>query len=244
LGEYAEKNGAERVATTAFEAAAVANPKSRQAQQGRLRIAYSARDTKRVHALLQEMLKIWPNDIAIQNDEAYIHLLLMTGATTSLRAVGSTQPEAVSSQTPASNSPLSASPSPLRGVGSSEPEAISNLLSEPSALPSQRPSSSEAQELDAIVKLAEKMVHDEPSSLPHRTLLALALLKQNRAQDALAVYANLKVPANAVSASAVAVHASVLASTGRKDEARAEIAKVPSNRLLPEEAMMVLPLRG
>jgi tetratricopeptide (TPR) repeat protein len=207
LGEYAEKNGAERVATTAFEAAAVANPKSRQAQQGRLRIAYSARDTKRVHALLQEMLKIWPNDTAIQNDEAYIHLLLINGGTTS-----------VSSQTPAS----SATPSPSANLeSSSEPEAV-----------------------DAIVKLAEKMVRDEPASLPHRTLLALALLKQNRAQDALAVYANLKVPSNAVSASAVAVHASVLASTGRKDEARAEIAKVPSNRLLPEEAMMVLPLRG
>jgi len=207
LGEYAEKNGAERAATTAFEAAAVANPKSRQAQQGRLRIAYSARDTKRVHALLQEMLKIWPNDTAIQNDEAYIHLLLINGGTTS-----------VSSQTPAS----SATPSPSANLeSSSEPEAV-----------------------DAIVKLAEKMVRDEPASLPHRTLLALALLKQNRAQDALAVYANLKVPSNAVSASAVAVHASVLASTGRKDEARAEIAKVPSNRLLPEEAMMVLPLRG
>jgi len=200
LGEYAEKNGAERVATTAFEAAVVANPKSRQAQQGRLRIAYSARDTKRVHALLQEMLKIWPNDTAIQNDEAYIHLLLINGGTTS-----------VSSQTPASNSNLP---------------------------------STEAEAVDAIVKLAEKMVRDEPASLPHRTLLALALLKQNRAQDALAVYANLKVPSNAVSASAVAVHASVLAATGRKDEARAEIAKVPSNRLLPEEAMMVLPLRG
>ena len=211
LGEYAEKNGAERVATTAFEAAAVANPKSRQAQQGRLRIAYSARDTKRVHALLQEMLKIWPNDTAIQNDEAYTHLLLMTGGTT-----------VVSSQTPAPNPPLSASPSPNSKLSSS----------------------TEAEEVDAIVKLAEKLVRDEPASLPHRTLLALALLKQNRAQDALAVYANLKVPSNAVSASAVAVHASVLASTGRKDEARAEIAKVPSNRLLPEEAMMVLPLRG
>jgi tetratricopeptide (TPR) repeat protein len=228
LGEYAEKNGAERVATIAFEAAAVANPKSRQAQQGRLRIAYSARDTKRVHALLQEMLKIWPNDTAIQNDEAYTHLLLIIGGTTSV------------SLTKSDNS----SPSPLRGVGSSEPEANSNLLSEASAHPSQRPSSSEAEEVDAIVKLAEKLVRDEPASLPHRTLLALALLKQNRAQDALAVYTNLKVPSNAVSASAVAVHASVLASTGRKDEARAEIAKVPSNRLLPEEAMMVLPLRG
>src|SRR5438067_5942466 len=81
LGEYAEKNGAERVAATAFDAAAGANPKSRQAQQGRLRIAYSARDTKRVLALLQEMLGVWPNDTAIQNDEAYIHLLLIIGGT-------------------------------------------------------------------------------------------------------------------------------------------------------------------
>ena len=137
----------------------------------------------------------------------------------------------MSSQTPASNPPLSASPN--RAVGSSESEANSNLAS-----------SSEAEAVAAIAKLAEKMVRDEPASLPHRTLLALALLKQNRAQDALAVYANLKVPSNDVSASAVAVHASVLAATGRKDEARAEIAKVPSNRLLPEEAMMVLPLRG
>src|SRR5205823_4566908 len=116
LGEYAEKNGAERVATTAFDAAAVANPKSRQAQQGRLRIAYSARDTKRVHALLQEMLKIWSSDTAIQNDEAYTHLLLIIGGASSLRAVGSTQPEAVSSPSP-----------------------NSNLLSESTAHPSQRP---------------------------------------------------------------------------------------------------------
>jgi len=188
LGEYAEKNGAERVASTAFEAAAVVNPKSRQAQQGRLRLAYSARDTKRVHALLQEMIKMWPNDTAIQNDEAYIRLLLLTSA---------------------KNPP---------------PQA--------------------AAEVDAIEKLAQKLVRDEPASLPHRTLLALALLKQNRPQDALAVYGNLKVPTNAVSASAVAVHASVLAFTGREGDARAEIAKVPSNHLLPEEAMMVLPLRG
>jgi tetratricopeptide (TPR) repeat protein len=206
LGEYAEKNGAERVATTAFEAAAVANPKSRQAQQGRLRVAYSARDTKRVYTLLQEMLKIWPSDTAIQNDEAYIHLLLIIG-----------------------------------GAGSDLFTKLDNSSPSSSANPE---SSSEAEAVAAIVKLAEKMMRDEPASLPHRTLLALALLKQNRAQDALAVYANLKVPSNAVSASAVAVHASVLAATGRKDEARAEIAKVPSNRLLPEEAMMVLPLRG
>src|SRR5438045_1756148 len=50
LGEYAEKNGAERVATTAFDAAVVANPKSRQAREGRLGIVYSGSDTQKVAA--------------------------------------------------------------------------------------------------------------------------------------------------------------------------------------------------
>jgi len=162
------------------------------------------------------MLKNWPNDTAIQNDEAYIHLLLIIGGT-------------------GRNPTTASSPSSTSSASSSSPSSNSDLRSS---------SDSVAREVDAIEKLAEKLVHDEPASLPHRTLLALALLKQNRAQDALAVYANLKVPSNAVSASAVAVHASVLAFTGKEADARAEIAKVPSNRLLPEEAMMVLPLRG
>src|SRR5256714_2934935 len=140
-----EKNGGERARITAFEAAAVANPKSRQAQQGRLRIAYSARDTKRVHTLLQEMLGVWPNDTAIQNDEAYIHLLLIIGGT----GIASS-PGPVPSQTPATTS---------------SPSSNSDLQS--------------SNDVDAIVKLAKKLVRDEPASLPHRTLLALALLKQN-----------------------------------------------------------------
>src|SRR5207244_7797442 len=93
---------------------------SRQAQQGRLRIEYSARDTKRVRTLLQEMLKIWPNDTAIQNDEAYIHLLLINGGTTS-----------VSSQTPAS----SASPSLISNLpSSSEAEAVDPLVKLPDTM--------------------------------------------------------------------------------------------------------------
>ena len=47
------------------------------AWQGRLRATYRSLETKRIHAVLAEMLKIWPGDTAIQNDEAYMRLLLM-----------------------------------------------------------------------------------------------------------------------------------------------------------------------
>ncbi len=77
LGDYAEKNGALDVAAGAFQAAVAVSPKSRIAQQGRLRVAYAQRDTKKIHAILTELLKIWPNDTAVQNDEAYTRLLLL-----------------------------------------------------------------------------------------------------------------------------------------------------------------------
>ena len=42
LGDYAEKNGALDVASSAYDAAAAVSPQSRPAQQGRLRVAYSS----------------------------------------------------------------------------------------------------------------------------------------------------------------------------------------------------------
>ena len=77
LGDYAEKNGALDVASSAYEAAATVSPQSRPAQQGRLRIAYAQRDTKKIHAVLGDLLKQWPNDSAVQNDEAYVRVLLL-----------------------------------------------------------------------------------------------------------------------------------------------------------------------
>ncbi len=79
LADYAEKNGATEVAGAAYDAAVAASPKLRLAQQGRLRLAYATRDTHKIHDILAELLKIWPNDSAIQNDDAYIRLLLMPG---------------------------------------------------------------------------------------------------------------------------------------------------------------------
>jgi tetratricopeptide (TPR) repeat protein len=180
LGDYAERNGAYTVATTAYDAAAAASPKSRAAEQGRLQVAYAIHDTKRVHALLEEFLKIWPKDAAVQNDEAYARLLLLPH---------DTKPD--------------------------------------------------SEELKSVESLAQKLVQEEPNSLPHRTLLALALLKQNRPYSAFALYRNFTVPANAVTASTAAVHAAVLAASGQAGEAQEEFKHIHTDKLLPEERALI-----
>ena len=183
LGEFAEKNGELEIAEAAYNATAAQTPKLRVAQQGRLRIAQGKRDTKKIHAVLAEMLKLWPNDTAIQNDEAYTRLLL---------------------------------------------------------LPNDAPNNDE---LITIEHLAEKLVQREPSSLPHRTLLALARLKQHRPVAALDAYANVQAIPNAISPSALAVHAAVLSANDRRDDARAEIQQAPLDKLLPEEQAGTADLR-
>ncbi len=78
-----------------------------------------------------------------------------------------------------------------------------------------------------------------PRSLPHRTFLALARLKQNRPADALAVYDNVTVARGALSPSALAVHAAVLAANGRVEEAQSEARQVKIDNLLPEEKALL-----
>jgi hypothetical protein len=175
LANYAEKNGAVEIAGTAYETAATIAPKMRGVQAGRLRVAQASRDTEKIHAVLAEMLALWPNDTAIQNDEAYTRLLMLPD----------------------------------------DPESGDELI--------------------AIEKLAEQLVQREPASLPHRTLLALARLRQHRPVAALEVYVNIHVAPNALSPSALAVHAAVLYGNGQQDDALKEIALVPIDRLLPEE---------
>ena len=91
----------------------------------------------------------------------------------------------------------------------------------------------------AIEKLAEKLIQREPHSLPHRTLLALALLRQERAEDALRVYSDLQVKQDAVSGSALAVHAAILAATANLENAKTEAAQLKREQLLPEEQALV-----
>jgi len=202
LGDYAEKNGIVDVAQSAFDNAAIQSPKLRLAQQGRLRLAQRSSDTGKIHAVLADMLKIWPNDDAVQNDEGYTRLLLLGSSSE-------------------------------RGARSDQQGESSELLAPSSDL--QTPSS----ELQALSALAEKLVERNPRSLPHRTFLALARLKQNRAADALSVYENITVARGALTPSALAVHAAVLAANGKTEEAKSEVEQIKIDNLLPEERVLV-----
>jgi tetratricopeptide (TPR) repeat protein len=183
IGEYAEKNGALEIADSAYAATAAESPKLRVAYQSRLRLAQASRDTKKMHGILAQMLSFWPDDPAIQNDEAYTRLLLLP---------------AKAEETPQSRS-----------------------------------------EAAAIEQLAQKLMEREPLSLPHHTLLALARLRQGRAADALNVYNNVRVAQNALSGSALAVHAAVLAGTAHTDDAKTEVAQIKPEQLLPEERSLI-----
>jgi hypothetical protein len=193
LAEYAERNGANEIAEVAYSSAANESPKLRAAWQGRLRLAQASGETKKIHAVLTGMLAIWPNDSAIQNDEAYMRLLLLGGT---------------------GSAPSIHRPDATEGVPPSE-------------------------ELSGIEQLAKKLVERNPRSLPHRTLRALARLRQNRAAEALDVYANIQVAPNALTPSALAVHAAVLAANGRADDAKTEAAQVKVDNLLPEEKALI-----
>ena len=180
LAQYAEQNNDTEIAEAAYNNAAATSPRLRLAQDGRLRIARANRDTKKIHAVLAAMLALWPDDLAIQNDEAYTRLLRC-----------------------------------------------------PPAAPETR------HQAAAIEKLAEKLIEREPHSLPHRTLLALARLRQERAEDALRVYSDLQVKQDAVSGSALAVHAAILAATANLENAKTEAAQLKREQLLPEEQALV-----
>jgi hypothetical protein len=196
LAEYAERNGANEIAEVAYATAANESPKLRAAWQGRLRLAQASGRTKKIHAVLTGMLAIWPNDSAIQNDEAYTRLLLLFN-----------------------NSRNDEAPA-FAGLRRGRPITNDETLKE-------------------IEQLAQKLVERNPRSLPHRTLLALARLWQNRAAEALDVYANIQVAPNALTPSALAVHAAVLAANGRADDAKTEAAQIKVDNLLPEEKALI-----
>ena len=223
LAEYAERNGANEIAEVAYATATNESPKLRAAWQGRLRLAQSSGGTKKIHAVLAGMLAIWPNDGAIQNDEAYMRLLLVfpggTGAV------------------------------PLGQKDDTDVVPLNNSLGETGSVPSiHRPDATHhgrqaqgvppSEELNGIEHLAEKLVQQNPTSLPHRTLLALARLEQHRPAAAIDVYSNIKVAPNTLSPSALVVHAAVLEANGHHKDAMTE-AQIPPDKLLPEERDLI-----
>ena len=184
LAQYAEQNKETEIAEVAYNNAAAITPRLRLAWDGRLRLAQASRDTKKIHAVLANMLVLWPDDLAIQNDEAYTRLLLC-----------------------------------------------------PPAAPETRHQAAD------IEKLAEKLIQREPRSLPHRTLLALALLRQERAEDALRVYSQLQVKQDEVSGSALAVHAAVLAATANLENAKPKQHSSSESNFFPKNKRLLKAFR-
>jgi tetratricopeptide (TPR) repeat protein len=132
LAGYAEKNGASEIARAAYDEAAAEAPRLRAAHQGRLRLAETTRDTKKIHGVLAEMLVNWPNDPAVQNDEAYMRLLLLGGTA----AVPSSSDAVPSSSDASSSSPApDASPAGNEEIEKIEQLARTLVEKEPASLP-------------------------------------------------------------------------------------------------------------
>jgi hypothetical protein len=195
LGGFAEKNVRLDIADSAYRDAITHIPRFRSAYDGRLRVAQASRETKKIHDVLAEMLNHWPNDTAIQNDEAYTRLLLMP-----------TRPSL--NRQPSSND---------RCEAADPADALQ------------------------IEKIAEDLVKRKPTSLPHRTLLALARLRAGHINTALDAY-NIEVPEEVITPSAVAVRAAALAANGRQKEATDLLRDLNRDQLVPEERALIASL--
>jgi tetratricopeptide (TPR) repeat protein len=72
----AEQNHANDIADAAYAEAIKLAPKNRAAYAGRLRLAEAAGHTAEAQTLAAEIVRIWPDDAAAQNEDAYLRLLL------------------------------------------------------------------------------------------------------------------------------------------------------------------------
>jgi len=183
------------------------------------------------------VLTLWPNDIAVQNDEAYTRaLLLPTKAEMEDRR---SDTEGTSSTSSSGRADVAAS---LRDAQNSQTGTQHGSQSRGyKELPS-----TEAVDIAAaaeIEKLAEKLVEREPKSLPHRTLLALARLRGGHRTSALDAY-NIEVPEEVITPSAVAVRAAILYANGRVDEATDLIKQISPDQLVAEERALIAQVEG
>jgi tetratricopeptide (TPR) repeat protein len=87
----------------------------------------------------------------------------------------------------------------------------------------------------AATATAEQLCHAHPEVLAYRTTLALAYLRTHRLAEALALYERVEVPWDKAPARSQAIHAAVLAASGR-----IEAPAVPDSALLlPEERALL-----
>jgi hypothetical protein len=76
LAKYAEQNSNNDIADAAYAAAVKIAPTNREAQAGRLRLALAAGQTAQAQEITAEMARLWPDDAAARNQDAYLRLLL------------------------------------------------------------------------------------------------------------------------------------------------------------------------
>jgi tetratricopeptide (TPR) repeat protein len=98
LATYAEQNHANDIADGAYTEMIKVEPKNRAAYAGRLRIAEASGRTADARALAAEIVKLWPDDAAAKNEDAYLQLLL--GASDGAAEAAERQAEVLLSQEP------------------------------------------------------------------------------------------------------------------------------------------------
>jgi tetratricopeptide (TPR) repeat protein len=76
LANYAEPNHANDIADAAYAETIKLAPNYRAAYAGRLRIAEASGRTADAQTLAAEIVKLWPDDAAAKNEDAYLRLLL------------------------------------------------------------------------------------------------------------------------------------------------------------------------
>jgi hypothetical protein len=76
LANYAEQNSAIDIADAAYSNAIKIPPKNREAYAGRLRLALAAGKTAQAQGIAAEIARLWPDDAAARNQDAYLRLLL------------------------------------------------------------------------------------------------------------------------------------------------------------------------
>jgi Flp pilus assembly protein TadD len=76
LAKYAEQNSANDIADAAYASSIKIEPKNREAYSGRLRLALAAGHTAEAQKIASEISRIWPDDAAASNQNAYLRLLL------------------------------------------------------------------------------------------------------------------------------------------------------------------------
>jgi hypothetical protein len=98
LANYAEQNHVNDIADAAYSAAIKLVPKNRPAYAARLRLALASGHTAAAQAVAAEIVHLWPDDAAAQNEDAYLRLLL--GASHSVAEAAERQAQVLVAQEP------------------------------------------------------------------------------------------------------------------------------------------------